>query len=223
METESEFPPKRFAIIGFGGHGRVVAAALRAAGHRVVVATDHSPRDHRSKQPFAILSDEDFLRKYRPQDVQLVLGVGSVLPHETDSPSFRIVQKFHELGFEFVGLCHPAAWVAPDADIASTAQIHAGAVVQPGAQIGEFTVVNTSASVDHDCVVGDFCHLAPGSTLSGEVSLGERSHIGTGACIIQGTRIGEQCLVAAGATVVQDIPSGIWVKGTPAKPYQRKT
>jgi sugar O-acyltransferase (sialic acid O-acetyltransferase NeuD family) len=209
------------AIVGFGGHGRVVLSALRAAGLRVVAATDLCPTSAGSRiDGLEVMTDQQLLSRFSPAELNLVSGIGSVWPSDDETPRCRSVQKFTDLGYRFVGVRHPFSWVAPEAHLTETCQIHAGAVIQPGAMVGEFTIINTRASVGHDCVLADYCHIGPGATLSGNVEVGAGSHVGTGCTIIQGIRIGQRCLIAAGATVVRDVPDGESVRGTPARIFR---
>ena len=205
-------------IIGFGGHGRVVAAAFAALRRQVIAATVLCPKPTDPQfLGIEIMSDESMLARYRPEDVLLSLGIGSVGPTNDHSLTRQTVKSFQRLGYSFVGFQHPAAWIAQGATISATAQVHAGAIVQPGAAVGEFSILNTKASIDHDCLVGEFCHIAPGATLSGGVSVGDGSHLGTGCSVIQGIQIGRSSFVAAGATVVRDVADGEFVRGVPAK------
>ncbi|MCM2373845.1 acetyltransferase [Aporhodopirellula aestuarii] len=210
-------------VVGFGGHGRVVTAALQAAGRKIIGATDLRPENHAANSfGVRILSDEALLDEFAPRDVLLVSGLGSILPVNELCPRHRLVRRFQEHGYEFTGFQHPASWVAPGATIATTAQIHAGAIVQPGTVVGDFTILNTRSSVDHDCVVEEYCHIAPGVTVSGNVVICRGTHLGTGANLIQGLRLGAGCFVAAGATVVGDVESGAFVRGVPARTFVPK-
>lgn len=208
------------AIIGLGGHGRVVAAALQAAGQSIIAATDLQPaRFAQQSLGFEVISDEALLQRYSPEQIKVVCGIGSIWPCKLDGPRARAIEKFASLGYHFVGLRHPFCWIAPSAQLADTCQIHAGVVIQPGAIVGDFAIINTRAAVDHDCCIGERCHIGPGATLSGNVEIGAGSHLGTGCTVIQGIKLGEQCFVAAGATVVADVADGQFVRGTPAHPF----
>lgn len=208
-------------VIGFGGHGRVVVSALTAAGHRIIAVTDLHPHLVTcASKNIEVITDEMLRERFRPQDVMLVLGLGSVKPTTEQGLTRQTVKSFQDLGYRFIGFQHPAAWVASDAIVSPTAQIHAGVIVQPGARVGDFSILNTRASVDHDCQIGSFCHIGPGSTLSGNVFVGNGSHLGTGCNVIQGIQIGESSFVAAGATVVRDVPNHESVKGVPAKSFR---
>ena len=216
LSYESTLP---VIVIGFGGHGHVVAAALSAAGRKVIGATETAPehfRDLGQSTGIEVMSDEVMLHRFLPGEVEVALGVGSITPCVGGSPRRRIVECLRARGFVFARVIHPAAWVAPNVQIGEGAQIHAGVIVQPGVSIGAFTILNTRSSVDHDCRIGEFCHLAPGSTLSGDVTIGRGSHLGTGCNVIQGLTIGSDAFVAAGATVVRNVGDGHWVRGVPA-------
>mgnify|MGYP000294021709 CR=1 FL=1 len=211
-------------IIGFGGHGRVVADALLAGGFHILAATDCAPaQTHNTGMRLEIITDEHLLELYPPASIVLALGIGSIWPVTADSLRRKVVSRFEERGYQFGGVRHPSAIISPYARVALSAQVHAGAVVQVGTQVGDHSIINTKASVDHDCRIGDYCHIGPGATLSGCVELGEGVHVGTGASIIQGVCIGDRAFIAAGATVVSDIAAGAYVRGTPARTFEPKS
>lgn len=210
-------------VIGFGGHGRVVADALLASGRELLAVTELSPEQCApSQMQVEIISDDEVLRRFTPDSIELALGLGSIWPVDACSIRRRVVDAFLALGYRFTGCRHPTAWISPFATVAPTAQIHAGAIVQTGAMIGEHCIINTRASIDHDGIIGPFCHIGPGVTLSGNVLIGEGSHVGTGASVIQGMTLGKECFVAAGATVAKNVDGGAFVRGTPARFFKPK-
>lgn len=209
------------AVIGFGGHGRVVAAALVAAGEQVIAATDLAPEACRARHSaIEVVTDQTLLDRYQAHEIRLALGIGSVWPCDSQCLRQRTANFFQELGYQFVGFRHPSAWVAPDTVVAANAQIHAGVIIQPGVVVADFAIINTGATIDHDSRVEKFCHIGPGVTVSGNTKIGSGSHLGTGCNIIQGIRIGECSFVAAGATVVRDVGDREFVRGTPARQFQ---
>lgn len=213
-------------VIGYGGHGKVVIAALRAIGRVVIGATalqaDGPPSEQQLTQGcgFRVMTDDALVSEYRPHEVELVLGIGSVGCCDESTRRVRAVTRLSSFGYKYVGFTHPSAWVDASAELDDTVQVHAGVVVQPGCRIGAHTILNTRSSVDHDCEIGDFCHIAPGAILSGEVKVGSGSHLGVGCTVIQSVKIGKRCFVAAGATVVCSTPDDSAVRGTPAKPFE---
>lgn len=202
-------------VVGAGGHGKVLADTLRAAGHIVLGFVDADASKWNTRlDDLPILGSDHAIETYAAESIYLANGIGS-----TDSLALRraIYLRFHDRGYRFATVVHPGAVVSSNTKIREGAQIMAGAIVQPGVQIGVNSIVNTGAIVDHDCIVGEHCHLAPGSTLSGGVTVGSETHVGVGATVIQGVSVGRSVLIAAGSVVVRDVPDWSKVLGVPAR------
>ena len=214
----SEAGDKPVAVIGAGGHGRVVLHALCSAGRHVIHLTDLEPqRFPEGIDGVPVCSDDELLRKFQPDEIELALGVGSVGPIAEDHIRRKIVDRMQSSGYEFPVFVHQAAWVAESVTLQQGVQIHAGAIVQPGSNIGAFGIINTGATIDHDCSLAEFVHVAPGAVLSGDVTIGEGTHVGAGATVIQGIHIGTESLIAAGAVVVRNVEDHCRVIGVPAR------
>lgn len=204
-------------IVGFGGHGRVLADALTAAGREIRGVLDRNAQAIEGTD-LAWLGTDERHEGLDPDEVDLVHGVG----HVGDAKLRRsIARRLEADGFRFATVVHPTAVVSSGAVLYDGAQVMAGAVVQTGARIGAFAIVNSGAVVDHDCCIGAYAHIAPGAALSGDVSLGEGALVGTGAAVIQGVSVGVGAIVGAGAAVVRDVAAGATVVGVPARPLVR--
>lgn len=203
-------------IIGAGGHGKVVAEALLAAGHDVIGFTDKTrSKDEIVYAGIKVLGDDRKIEYWAPKEVLLANGVGS-LPGQTLRAN--IFDDWKQKGYFFTSVIHPSAVVASDSLLEEGVQLMAGAILQPGTRIGRNTIINTAASVDHDCNVGAHAHISPGAVLCGGVTVGDFCHIGASATVIQSRKVADATVVGAGAVVISDLLQGGTVTGVPARP-----
>lgn len=204
----------RLAVLGGGGHGRVVADCAEACGfNQVDVFDDHLGRT--STGPFRISGTaEDLVARIGNYD-GVVIAIGN------NAARLDHQRALEGAGARMAVLVHPRATVSRHARLGRGSVIFAGAVVNVGSDLGRATIVNTGATVDHDCRLGDGVHVAPGAHLAGGVAVGERTWIGVGAVVREYITIGNQVLIGAGAVVVRSIPDGLTVVGNPARPLQR--
>lgn len=202
-------------LIGAGGHASVLADMLLESGHVIagIVSIISAKRvDLATITRYA--TDEEFMKKCKPNEVTLVNGLGS-LPVSTTR--FDLHKKFKEAGYTFMQVVSPTAIISRHATLDEGAQVMPGAIINSGTNIGACSIINTGAIVDHDCQIGPYNHIAPGAVLSGGIHTGEYVHVGTGAVIIQGVTIGSYSVVGAGACVSKNIGANKIVY--PAKPF----
>jgi sugar O-acyltransferase (sialic acid O-acetyltransferase NeuD family) len=199
-------PTGGVAIIGGGGHARVVISTLRAAGVEAA----------------AVFDDDPGRRGTRVLGVEVVGPVASVADHPSEFGIVAVgdnrVRKaiVGRVGLRWVTAVHPRALVDPSARVGAGAVVFAGAVVQPGAVIGEHAVVNTGVIIEHDCTIGDFAQAASGTCLAGAVRVGEGAMLGVGTLAVPGVRVGAWSTLGAGSVVVRDLPDGVVAFGVPA-------
>lgn len=206
-------------IVGAGGHAAVVADALMACGIEIVGFTDIDPRRHGGRHfDLPVLGeDERVLSRYRPDDIMLANGIGSIAATELRR---KVQEALQRAGWQFTTVRHPTAIVSSKAQIGRGVQMLAGSIVQPGVRIGEGSIINTGAVIEHDCEVGSFVHAAPRALLCGDVKVASGSHVGAGSVVKQGLRLGPCTLVGAGAVVVKDFDGRGVLVGNPARPME---
>jgi sugar O-acyltransferase (sialic acid O-acetyltransferase NeuD family) len=196
------------AVLGAGGHAKVVISALRASGEIVAAVFD----DDASKTGGVVCGAP----VQGPISRALELGLHQAVIAVGDNASRkRIAESFD---FHGVQVQHPTAWVDPTARIGVGTVIFAHTVIQADTTLGDHVIVNTSATVDHDCVIASFVHLAPGSNLGGGVKVGASALIGLGASIKPYVSVGEKAVIGCGAAVVSDIAAAHRAVGVPARP-----
>ncbi len=193
------------ALVGAGGHAKVIVGMLGALGVRVLGCFDDDP----TKYGAAVLNAAIRPMSELPRRTLAILAIGSNRARQRLSST---------LDCTWISLVHPSAFVDPSVTIGPGSVIFAGAVVQPDVRIGAHVIVNTSASIDHDCVIEDFVHLAPGTHLAGNVTIEQGAFLGVGAVAIPGRRVGAWTTVGAGGAVVRDLPSEVVAVGVPARP-----
>lgn len=208
---------KNVAIIGAGGHARVVAEALLAQ-----CATDSALgfAGFIDKTPTTIGqylgTDEDLPSLVTSGAVShFVLGLGSIIGgRPVRGDLFSKTLKSQAKPFSVI---HPRAYVSNGVQVDGGAAIMAGAIINTGTVIGENAIINTGCVIDHDCRIGAHAHVGPGAAMSGDVVVGAHSLVGVGASVRQGCQIGKNVTIGAGSVVVAAVPDGVTVKGNPAR------
>lgn len=205
---------KTLAILGAGGHGRVVADCAEAAGWDEILFFD-------DKRPTAVPDSWRYAGTGSDLVGRLQGLSGVVVAIGANSVRLDWHRRLAAHAAPLVSLVHPRAWLSHRAEVGPGTVVFAGAVVNVGARLGEAVIVNTGATVDHDCRLADGVHISPGAHLAGGVTVGEGSWIGIGAVVREMVDIGERARIGAGAAVVATVGSDVTVVGVPARPIRR--
>ncbi len=202
---------KKLAIIGAGGHGKVVADLASLLGWESISFFDAAWKDKPSDPRRPMLGDTTaFMEKSKEFDGVLI-AIGNC------EYRWNEFSKINNSTSPIITLTHPNSTVSQYSKIGDGTVILAGSVVNTDAVIGKACIINVGATVDHDCILGNSVHVAPGAHISGGVTIGDASWIGVGSAIKQGVRIGKNVMVGAGAVVISDIPDNATVVGNPAR------
>ncbi len=201
------------AIVGAGGHGRVILDAVRSAGGRVLGFLDDSPLMRgREVSGARVLGGLELAQSLaRDEGAAFIVGIGDNIVRG------RVIRRLLEWGLPLTSAIHARAVVAPDVVVGLGVVVMPGAVVNTGSSLGMGAVVNTSASLDHDNELMEGAHAMPGATLAGAVIVGRYATVGSGAVVLPGVRIGDNAHVGAGAVARKDVMPDTVVVGVPAR------
>lgn len=201
----------RVAIIGAGGHAKVVADAILASGMaRPIGFFDDDPDlSGRSHFGLPVLGTTD---RWKHHTLDMVaMGIGD------NKARARQFEALKRAGVPIVTVLHPRATIGTGVSIGEGSVVFAQVVVNADAVVGENCILNTACTVDHDCVVEANAHLAPGTHLAGDVRVGTGAFLGIGAAVLPGRLIGEWAVVGAGAVVVRNVFPRQTIRGVPAR------
>ena len=203
----------RIAIIGAGGHGKVVLDAVLSAGDQIVAG---------------IVDDNTELMGARLFDLPIVGSVkdlndveGYIVAIGNNRIRKEKYDYYLQAGYKPVTVIHPTAIISPRAIIGRGSAIFANVVVNPDAVVGDNTVLYTSCTIDHECNISEHSYISPGCNICGRVNIKTGAMIGAGAVVLPGLSVGEWATVGAGAVVTTNVPDNVTVVGVPARNFQK--
>jgi sugar O-acyltransferase (sialic acid O-acetyltransferase NeuD family) len=199
------------SIIGYSGHGLVVAEAAKLSGLPLSFYTDLSAK---SENPYQLkyIGDESIESfQYWDSNYAYVLGIGD------NAVRVKCAQNVLSKGRELVNVIHPDACISAEVTFGQGNFFSRNCAINPMVKIGDFCILNTSCVVEHHCLLGDGVHVAPGAVLLGNVHVGAGSFIGANSVVKQGVKIGENVIIGAGAVVLKDVGHGKTIVGNPGR------
>lgn len=212
---------ENLVIVGAGGFGREtldVAEAINAAASMpvwsVIGVVDDAPTTvnlERLAARGAVYAGTTDALIARPERPRYVVGIGS--------PAVRrsIADKLDAAGLDAAILIHPAATLGQVVDVGAGTVVCAGARVTTNITLGRHVQLNPNVTVGHDTTLGDFVSMNPAASVSGDCTIEAGVLVGVGAVVLNQLTVGQDAVVGAGACVVKHVPTGVIVKGVPAR------
>jgi len=197
------------AILGAGGHARVVASILKANDISLLGFFDDNFKEGEQIRGAPVLGRFRDVLNFKENISAAYLAIGDNARRKT---MYDFLKENH---FKMPALIHPQSCIENDVVVGGGSAVCLGACLATEVQVGRGVIINTGSSVDHECVVGDFAHVAPGVTVAGRVTIGPGTFIGMNASVADKITIGEKATVGAGAVILKDVPDettavGVW-------------
>ena len=188
---------KKIAIIGAGGHGKVVGEIALLNEYKLI----HFFDDQASKIkefPFKLIDTLNYLEKSLKDYSDFFVAIGN------NQKRSIMIEWLRSRKMNIVSLTHPSATISKFSSLGKGTCIMANVVINAGTLIKDGVIINTSASIDHDCLIADFCHISPNCSISGGVRIGKFSHLGTGTSVHPGIDIGKNVKSGIGSKIFKN-------------------
>lgn len=200
------------AVLGAGGHGKVVADIARASGEweDIVFFDDGYPVKGKNSG-WDIIGTYNDLLKYHSRYDGVIVGFGSNKARLIALDSLKVQ------GARIISVTHPMSIISPSVSVLEGSVVCAAAVINADAVVGRGCIINTGAIIEHDCALGDGVHISPNVALAGGTIVGACSWVGIGAVTKQQVIIGSNAVVGAGSVVLEAVADGVTVAGNPAR------
>ena len=188
----------KLAIIGAGGHGKVVGEIALLNQYKLINFFDDEIKNNK-EFPFTIIDTFDYLKGHLDDYDAFFVAIGD---NQIRSEKLKWLKKNN---MNIVNLVHPKSIISKFSSLEIGTCIMANAVVNAGCVIKEGVIINTSASIDHDCLIDDFSHISPNCSISGGVRIGKFTHLGTGTSVHPGINIGKNVKSGIGSNIFKNI------------------
>lgn len=200
----------KIAIIGYGGHGKVVGEIAKLNGFTPLFFDDNYKKINENIRLDLVRNPNDILEKPN-ENKNIFVAIGD------NAVRSKIFYKLKNHNFNFPTLCHPRAVVSDLCNLGFGSVVMAGAVLNPSVNVGIGAIINTNCVIEHDCNLGDFVHISPAAVLCGNVSIGNKTWIGAASVVKNEVNIGDEVMIGAGSAVINDVPDFSMAFGVPAK------
>jgi sugar O-acyltransferase (sialic acid O-acetyltransferase NeuD family) len=189
---------KKIAIIGAGGHGKVIGEIASLNKYETINFFDDRANSIKEFL-FTPIKTLEYLNKNLKDYDSFFVAIGD---NQIRSDKINWLKK---LKVNIVNLVHPNSTISKYSSLAIGTCVMANAVINAGTFIKEGVIVNTSASIDHDCKIDNFAHISPNCSISGNVKIGKFSHLGSGTSVHPGINIGSYVKTGVGSKIFKDI------------------
>lgn len=202
---------KEVVLVGFSGHGVVVADAAIVSNMNLRYYTD---KKQITNNPFDLVYlgfEDDLDFAFWDKEYDYILGIGDNLIRRKTAD--LLISKEVDL----LNVIHPSASVSAKVQFGIGNFISRNVSVNALVEIGDICILNTGCIIEHECIIGNGVHIAPGAVLAGNVEIGDNTFVGANSVIKQGVSIGANVIIGAGSVILKDITENKKIVGNPGK------
>jgi len=200
---------RNILLVGYSGHGLVVADTAFENNFNVIGYTEKSPNLSNPYKLEYFGDESNSIFKGWDLDVDFLLGIGDNILRE------KIYNLITQRGKKIISLVNSTSSISSYAIIGEGVFINRNVTINAFANVGNNVILNTGCIIEHECEIHDNVHIAPGAVLAGNVIVGSGTFIGANSVIRQGVEIGKNVVIGAGTVVLNNIPDGEKIVGNP--------
>ena len=198
---------KNLAIIGCGGHSKVVTEIAESIGFKKIFYID------KFMQKKYFLNREVNPKLIENYDEYIFVALGDNYKRERVFKEFQNNYKKSQI----VSLIHPSAQVSKKCFVDIGSVVMPLCIINSSSKIGKGVILNSNTVVEHDNLIMDFSSLAPSVTTGGNVFVGERSSISISSTIKHNVKVGSDSVIGACSYLNKDVGDNCIFYGNPAK------
>ena len=182
---------EKLLLVGAGGFGRVVLEHASALYDCAFL----DDGDSKTIDGVPVIGSTADMEKIYGEYKLLLVTIGNNKLRE------RIYKEAASIGYTFLNIIHPSAYVSPRAHIGSGCVILNNAVIQNNATCGDGCILNPGVELHHDSTIGSNCLIYTNSVVRSLTHVGDRVWIGSSVTVSTGASIPDDGKVEDGAVV----------------------
>ena len=187
------------AIIGAGGHGKVIGDIAHLNGTKLIHFFDDDTKVLNKKYPYHIEGDCNVLLKKIKFYKNFFVSIGD------NSARSEKIKWLLKLKANIINLIHPNSNISRFVKFGKGICVMPNTVINSGCVIKDGVIINSSATIEHDTTIKNYSHICPGVTISGHVKIGSFCLLGSGTSIHPLISIGNNVKVGVGSKIFRDI------------------
>ena len=203
---------KRIAIIGGGGHSRVIIDTLcelsKKNNMKLIGFYDDNINCEEYRHIKRLGKIDEI--KNSNHEVYYICGIGNLKIRRS------VIDMLSNINW--INVVHPSSIISDTVKLGKGIFINAGTIINSKANIKDHCIINTNSVIEHDVSIGQNCHIAPSVTICGHATIKDETFIGVGTTIINKNKdgfinIGSNNFLNAGSLIIHSTDDNMKIKG----------